>query len=169
MVTLLEPGIGMGSRKDMPAMTFMQVLSQLQISKQPLTNKISPIEYMAPLLHAAAIEFATFLDHTREHLLAFQRRRDEADNLARSWRRSQTRSLMLDGITDSLYKALKTPQWSQGLSKKRISRLYKEYMALTELNKSMGEHIRDSVQQLSALQSILETKKGLQQADSVKR
>lgn len=166
---LLEPGIELGSQEDMPAMVFLRALSQLQISKQPLTKKISPIEYMAPLLHAAAIEFATFLDGTREHVLPIQRAREEADSLAASWKGLQIKSLMLDGITHSLDKALQNPQWSQGLSKKRISRLHKEYIALTELHKSMGEQIRDGVQQLSALQSILETKKGLQQADSVKR
>lgn len=163
---LLEPGIEMGIREDMPAMAFLRTLSQLQISKQPLTKKISPIEYMAPLLHDAAIEFATILDRTRELVLPA---REEAETLAGLWKDSQIRSLMLDGITHSLYKALETPQWSQGLSKDRISKLHEEYMALTELNKSVSEHIRDSVQQLSALQSILETKKGLQQADSVKR
>lgn len=169
VVMLLESGIGMGIRADMPAMAFTRALSRLQISERPLTEKIAPIEYMAPLLHAAAIEFATRLDRKREHVLPSQQQREEAEKLAESWRELQTRSQMLDGVSRSLSKALRTPEWSQGLSKKRISRLHQEYMALIELNRSVGEQIRDTVQQMSSLQSILETKRGLQQADSVKR
>ena len=158
----------MGIREDMPAMTFMRALAQLQISKQPLMKKFYPIEYMTPLLHAAAVEFATYLDRKQEKLL-LHAVPEAAEDLANSWTYLQARSLMLHGITRGLSKALQTPEWSQGLSKKRISRLHEEYIALIELYKSIGERIREKVQQESSLQSILETKKSLQQADSVKR
>ena len=166
VVMLLEAGLRLD--EDTPAKAFTRALSELQISEQPLAEKIAPIEYMAPLLHAAAIEFATVLDEKQQFVLPRQPERG-AEGLAKSWRQLQSRSQMLDGISRSLSKALQTPEWSEGLSKKRTTRLHQEYMALTELNRSVGEQIRDTVQQMSSLQSILETKRGLQQADSVKR
>lgn len=115
VVMLLESGLRLG--QGTPAMAFTRALSQLQISEQPLVEKIAPIEYIAPLLHAAAIEYATVLDGRRELVLP-RHSRYAAEALATSWRELQTGSQMLDSISRSLSKALQTPEWSQGLSKK---------------------------------------------------
>ena len=158
-----------GHRGDMPAEAFVRALSQLRTSEQTFANTIGPIDYMAPLLEAAAMQFATDLDREREHLINRQGVSENAESFARSWKDLKKSSYMLDGISRSLSNAIQTPEWFQGRSKGRVVRLHREYLALIQLNRSINEHIRDSLQQMSSLQSIVETKKGLQQADSVKR
>ena len=69
VVILLETGTGVGVRSDRPGPIFLSQLAQLETYKCPITTTLAPIEYTAPLLQAAAIEFATGLDFWTEEIL----------------------------------------------------------------------------------------------------
>lgn len=51
----------------------------------------------------------------------------------------------------------------------RVEQLRQEYITLLQSSRSLGQNIKDYLQQASHLQSIKETQKGLQPADSVRR
>ncbi|KAL9065681.1 MAG: hypothetical protein Q9161_008067 [Pseudevernia consocians] len=132
--------------------------------KRPITTTLAPIEYTAPLLQAAAIEFATGLDLWTEEIL---QETSGLENLP-TILEMQTSSQMLECIIQNLSNSLSTAEWSQG-SSTRTEQLLQEYIILLKSTISLGQHVKDLIQQEGSLQSIKETKKGLQQADSVRR
>ena len=153
-------------RPDSPGPVFLSAVSQLETYKHPFTTTLAPIEYVAPLLQAAAIDFATELDRDTERILSEPAQ--SAESLSLMWRENQRSSQRLESIVRNILKGLSTAGWSQGVST-RITKLHQEYSALLQSSRSVGQSIKDSIQQISNLQFILETQKGLQQADSVRR
>lgn len=61
-----KTGSGVGIHPDMLGPMFLSTLAQLEIYKHPITTHLAPIEYIAPLLQAAAICFANDLDRNTE-------------------------------------------------------------------------------------------------------
>lgn len=160
---LLETGLGAPS--DSPGPIFLSKMAQLETYKRPITTVLAPIEYAAPLLQAAAIEFATHLDRSTEEIL--QRMSGRFENLPVIFQ-LQRSSQMLKYIVQNLSNSLCTAEWSQG-SSTRTEQLLQEYIILSKSTKSLGQDVKDLIQQESGFLSIQETKKGLQQADSVRR
>ena len=161
---LLETGTGTDVEPDSPGPIFLSKIAQLEAFKRPITVTLAPIEYITPLLEAAAIEFATHLDSSTVFSISGG---SEMETLS-VVRRNQSNSQMLEAIIQNLSNSLSTAEWSQGPST-RAEHLLQEYIILLQSNKSLSQHTKDIIQQKSSLQSIEETKKGLQQADSVRR
>ena len=161
---LLETGTGAGAHPDSPGPVFVSKMAQLEALKRPITATLAPIEYITPLLEAVAIQFATLLDSRTESSLS----EDPGSETLSVVIGNQSKSQMLESIIRNLSNGLSTTEWSQGPST-RAEHLLQEYIILLQSNKSLSQHMKDIIQQKSSLQSIEETKKGLQQADSVRR
>ncbi len=161
---LLETGTGTGVRPQSPGPIFLSKMAQLEAFKRPITATLAPIEYITPLLEAAAIEYATRLDFRRETDLSGELGL-EALPVVIGY---QSKTQRLEAIIQNLSNGLSTAEWSQGPST-RAEHLLQEYIILLQSNKSLSQYTKDIIQQRSSLQSIEETKKGLQQTDSVRR
>ena len=156
----------MGIHPGSPASMFLRTIVQLETYKHPITTPLAPIEYIAPLLQAVAISFATDLDLHSERVFSYGVQ--GADELSLVWRQNQRDSHTLERIVQTLSNGLSALEWSQGVST-RIEQLHQEHITLLQSSRSLSQNIKDSLQQTSSLQSIKETQKGLQQADSVRR
>ena len=166
VVMLLETGTETGTLPHSPGSVFLRMIDDLKNHKHPVTTILASIEYVAPLLQAAAIEFATELDHGIERI--FSQFDEKTDALSQIWKETQKRSLMLERIVQNLSNGVSDPEWSQGSSNRSIN-LHQEYILLLQSSRSLAQDINASIQQISSLQSIRETQKSLQQADSVRR
>lgn len=91
-----------------------------------------------------------------------------ADELFLIWIQNQRDCHRLERVIQTLSNGLSAVEWSQGVST-RTEQLRQEYITLLKSSRSLGQNIKDFLQQASHLQSIKETQKGLQPADSVKR
>ena len=166
VVTLLETGTGMGMRSDSPGPVFLRAISDSKNHGRPSAETLAPIECVAPLLQAAAITFATQLERLNAELLGVGS--DNADVLAYNWKDNKKSSHMLEGIVKTMASGLDAAEWSQG-SSAQTTKLHQQYRELLQSSTSLGQNIQNSIQQINSLQSIRETQKGLQQADSVRR
>lgn len=164
VVMLLETGTGIGGLPGSPGPLFLSKIAQLETYKCPTTTPLAPIEYIAPLLEAAAVRFATILNGSTEASLSNAPGLDTLSAVLENHKNSQ----MLQGIIQNLSNGLSTAEWTQGGST-RTERLRQEYIILLQQTRSLVQHMKDTIQQKSSLQSIEETKKSLQQADSVRR
>jgi len=166
VVMLLETGTGMGMRENSPGTLLLRAIFDVENDRHPSAVALAPIECVAPLLQAAAIVSATRLEEESESLFAY--RTQSADLLYLTWKRNQKLSHMLECIVKILANGLGAAGWCQG-SAIQTKRLHQEYIALLQSSISLSQNIQSSIQLISSSQSIRETQKGLQEADSVKR
>ena len=73
-----------------------------------------------------------------------------------------------EAIVRSLDAALKSKDWSKGHAP-LAERLFQEYKIILSRLKPLSEYRRDIIQQINAKTSIEETKRGIEQSDSVRR
>ncbi len=74
----------------------------------------------------------------------------------------------IESTVRNLRAALASKQWSKGHAP-LAKRLLQEFYTVLDRSRSQGEYIREGVQQINTKASIEETRKGIQQSDSVRR
>ena len=138
---MLETGLGM--RPDSPGSVFLHSISDSETHKHFSPTNVAPIESITPLLHAAAIEFATSLERLTEFLLTTLA--EDADALSFRWTEIQRSSHMIRGIINNLSNGLGAADWCQG-SSPRTKRLYDEYTALLQSSIFLSQNFQSSIQ-----------------------
>jgi len=167
VVMLLESGNRLGTSPQWPGPVFLGKMLQLKAYKYPIATTLAPIEYVAPLLQSAASTFAESLGSASDRLSSD--RSLSAESLSTYWKRTKRYTLMLENVVQNLSNGLSATEWCDGPPPNRSTRLHQEYTALLRTTRSLGEDMKDTIQYVSSMQTIQETQRGLQQADSVRR
>ena len=84
------------------------------------------------------------------------------------WESYWSERVTIEATVRSLTAALASEQWSRGHAP-LAERLLQEFGIILNRSRSQGEYIREGVQQIHLKASIEETRKGIQQSDSVRR
>ena len=84
------------------------------------------------------------------------------------WESYWSDRVRMEGTVRSLSAALASKQWSKG-GARLANRLLEELRTILDRSRLQGEYVKEGVQQIHSMASIEETKKGIQQSDSVRR
>ena len=137
--------------------------------------KISPIDLVAMVLEVETTDLATAIDI--EDVAIREKRSLKPTSLSKRsvgeqwqpehWESYWSERVMIEAKVRSLGAALASEQWSKGHAP-LTKRLLQEYYTMLNRSRSQGEYIREDVQQIHLKASIEETKKGIQQSDSIR-
>jgi hypothetical protein len=84
------------------------------------------------------------------------------------WQSHWGGGIRIEATVRKLSAALASEQWSKGHAP-LAEKVLQEYCISLNRLRSQGEYVSEGVQQISALTSIEETRRGMQQADSIRR
>lgn len=84
------------------------------------------------------------------------------------WEAYWSDRVMIEATVRNLSAALASKQWSKGHAP-LAKRLLQEFYTVLDRLRTQGEYVREGVQQIHTKASIEETRKGIQQSDSVRR
>ena len=166
----MEEGLELGGYPDSPISVFLRAVSGAEVHQHGVEGNIAPIEYVAPLFHAMAVAAATRLESAYERFFhgTVTMTTYTAEDISELWGWNQEDSHRLEGIIKALWNALSSAEWSQG-SSSWTARLHGEYIELLRASTGLSENYQSHLQQCSFRQTIRETQKGLQQADSLRK
>jgi hypothetical protein len=83
------------------------------------------------------------------------------------WESYWSDRVRVETTVHNLSAALASKQWLKGHAP-LAKRLLQEYNIILDRSRSQGEYIREGVQQINTVTSIEETRRGIQQSDSVR-
>ena len=151
-----------GAEKDRSLDNFVNWLLQPLAKANSTSERSSLIEYLVPFLETWAVVHTTLL--TRRDM-AIQQMGLRADFLHRCWQSNRLCMKALESVVQT---------WSEyhasveGLSS-TTEALLREYSILFQRSRDQSQDITAYIQQTSALESIRESQKAFQSADSVRR
>ncbi|KAL9600512.1 MAG: hypothetical protein Q9219_003163 [cf. Caloplaca sp. 3 TL-2023] len=148
---------------------FLRELSKIKSYGTQDDQRPAAIEYTATLLEPLAGYYSEVIHHHADAIIRYGFDKCKTpDLLSDLVTENRSQSLLLEGILQTLSAALASSKWSTG-STSRTQKFHEEYSILLRLSNSRSQHLRDSVQQASNLLAMKETRKGLEQADAVRR
>ena len=128
--------------------------------------KLSPIDLVAIVLE---VETPTLFAEIDQHDVIISGSYDLKEHyLSRQWKSYWNKRIRTEATVRSLRAALASEKWSKAPATQARNLLQEYHMILDRLL-TQGEYIREGVQQIQARTSIEETRKGIQQSDSVRR
>ena len=131
-----------------------------------------PIDIVAIIVQFALVDAITKLDKLDDitGILLSDIREQRAAQIWKSseWQGIWRRRIRIETTIRKLSIALSSEQWSKGHAP-LATELLQEYVIVLHRLRFYGEVIGESVQQSNALTSIEETRRGMQQSDSVRR
>jgi hypothetical protein len=138
--------------------------------------KLPPIDLLAMVLQVETLNLVTKIDIED---IAIREERSlietalSAQMVVGHWQSGHWESywsdrVRIEAIVRNLSAALASEQWSKGHAP-LAKRLLQEYNIILDRSRSQGEYIREGVQQINTVTSIEETRRGIQQSDSVRR
>lgn len=138
--------------------------------------KLSPIDLLALALQAESLNPVTAVDIENDGVVENRLVTEtvlSAQMVVGNWKSGCWECYWRDRIkveatVRNLSAALASERWSKGHAP-LAKRLLQEYHILLDRLHSQGEYIREGVQQINALSSMEETRRGVQQSDSVRR
>ena len=148
--------------EDCPLELFLTGLSQPQLQEPSVQKSYSPLGYLAPFLQAWALQHTTDLALLED---ATQKDKMRPDYLHRCWESNRKCMKAIESVEQSLSKCLRLLQDPPS----EIEVLYQEYVTLLQRSRDQSQDLMAFLQQTSALESIRESQKGVQSADSVRR
>ena len=156
-----------------PLLTKSLSLQGDQAAANPV---LSPIDLVAMILRIELLDLVTEID-IEDDAIREERSLIETTISAKlvvghwksgHWESYWSNRVMIEANVRNLSAALASEEWSKGhapLAKK----LLQEYVMILHRTQSQGEYIREGVQQINALTSIEETRRGMQHSDSLRR
>lgn len=135
-----------------------------------------PIDLVAMVLEVETTDLATAIDIEDDAIR--EKRSLKPTSLSKRllvghwqpehWESYWSERIMIEATVRSLSAALASEKWSKDYAP-LAKRLLQEYWTILDRSRSQGEYIREGVQQIHLKASIEETRKGIQQSDSVRR
>ncbi|KAK3176889.1 hypothetical protein OEA41_008215 [Lepraria neglecta] len=150
--------------------------SCLQSDEAVSNLNLSPIDLVAMILEVETLNLVTAIDIEDDAIRgerSLTRTALNARLVVGHWQSGHWESywsdrVMIEATVRDLSAALASKQWSKGYAP-LAKRLLQEYYTILDRSRSQGEYIREGVQQIHTKASIEETRKGIQQSDSVRR
>ena len=146
--------------EDSPLALFLKALSQPRIQDSFAQESLSPVGYLAPFLQAWAVEHASTIAQLDG---ATEKEDPTPDYLHMCWRKNRECIKALESVVQSLSKCAACHNLSS------IEALHQDYIALLQRSRDQSQYIMAFIQQISAMESIRESQRGVQSADSVRR
>ena len=137
---------------------------------------LSPIDLVAMILEVETLNLVTAIDIEDDAIrekrsltkTALSKQMSAGHWQPEHWESYWSERVMIEATVRNLRTALASKQWSNGHAP-MATRLLQEFYAVLDRSRSQGEYIREGVQQIHTMASIEETRKGIQQSDSVRR
>ena len=148
--------------EDCPLELFLTGLSQPQVQEPSIQSNYSLFGYLAPFLQAWALQHATDLAILEG---ATQKEKMTPDYLRSCWESNRKCMKAIESVEQSLSKCVRLLQDPPS----EIEVLYQEYVILLQRSRDQSQDLMAFLQQTNALESIRESQKGVQSADSVRR
>jgi hypothetical protein len=137
--------------------------------------KLPPIDLVAMILQVETLNLATEIDIEGDAVREERSLTEttlSAQMVVGHWQSGHWESYWSDRVrvettVHNLSAALASKQWPKGHAP-LAKRLLQEYNIILDRSRSQGEYIREGVQQINTVTSIEETRRGIQQSDSVR-
>lgn len=132
--------------------------------------KISPIDSVTMFMQLSLVELITHLDNSDSAEIFSQPKTTFTvqDWQSAHWQFNWSLRVQIEGTVRKLSAALSSEQWSKGHAP-LANRSLQEYVIALDRLRSYGEYCVEGVQQVNALMSIEETRRAMQQSDSIRR
>lgn len=146
-------------------------------SEEAMSNlKLPPIDLVAMILEVETLNLVTAIDIEDDAIREERSLKETALSklmVVGHWRPEDWESywsgrVRIEGTVRGLSAALPSKQWSKG-GAPLANRLLEELRTVLDRSRIQGEYVREGVQQIHTMASIEETRKGIQQSDSVRR
>jgi hypothetical protein len=132
--------------------------------------KVSPIDLVTKFTQLSLVELITHLDNVDSfEIFSLPKTSLTVQNWQLDhWQLNWSLRVQTEGTVRKLSAALSSEQWSKGhapLANKSLQ----EYVIVLDRLRSYGEYIGEGVQQVNASMSVEETRRAMQQSDSIRR
>ena len=126
-----------------------------------------PIDLLALVIQFEPLDLVTNMDNEDDAIRAAQSLTEAAFSMGH-WETYWSHRVAIEATVRNIRAALASEQWSKGHAP-LAKRLLQEYNIILDRSRSQGDYIREGAQHINTLTSIEETRRGIQQSDSVRR
>lgn len=133
--------------------------------------RLPPVDLVALFLQVETLKLVRWVHVVDEYIIregSLQQLASEEQTGAGSWEACWRVRVEIETTVRNLTAALASEQWSKG-GAPLAKRLLQEYNILLDQSRSQGEYVKEHLQHINTVTSIEETRRGIQQSDSVRR